>query len=176
MSCNEGIIIIENPNEYNTKITEQITKVQNPLDSMLLYLLSIQWNMQFDDKNYNPSTDVDINLLSQLYNKTSEQIAISSDNLKKFDYKNQDTCFKPTAITTLENIDSILKKDFLPIIEILKSTEGKVKKKVIEEIDPYGKSGFNSYYKSMSNLIKAQRQFDSNHKFVLKTDFLQFNF
>jgi len=175
VSCDNSKTI-KNPQDYNQILAPVVISVQNPLDSLENYLLTVKFRLDEDSTLiFKTDNNLDTLLMNKLIEKTYSKINEGKNTLSEYEFYETDNLFKPQIIKSFDIIKSSLDSDFTPLIEILIKSDNKKSKEILNQIIPFGKNGFINYERAIDSIIVGQSKFLKKYK--LENEYIiRFNF
>jgi len=175
-ACLQKKVKISDPQAYNDSLVYALQSVQNPFDTLLFSLYSINIDLNNANQKSFDSVEIDYNIIDKRYNAVNESIDIALDVINRYEFTDDDKGFKESIIHSIDSLDIILETDIKMMISILKAPSSETAISVATEILPIGKGIFRNYSALFINLMKAQMIYNVHYKYVLSDNFILYRF
>ncbi len=174
-SCNNRTT--SNPITYNNAVTAIIFSVQLSVDSLEAYLLSTKLRLQeYPDSNFILLNEIDTSSLNNLYKNAIKKTNWGITEINNISFKEKDTIFKPAILKGFELTKKTLSENFKPLIDTLYSCDNVTYKNVVYSMLPQGKESYTNYSAAFDTIMIGQQKFNSQHKYLIDSNLIRFNF
>lgn len=176
ISCNNKVLIIDSPQQYNDSLVLNFIKIQNPIDSLISKLIFINSVLETNPQKKCENLNFDTEDLKKQYLLCNERIIEVDLNMKKFEYYKSELIFKPKMEWAIGQMNNLLNEDIKAIIEIISNSDTKNANDILIQISAFGKSMMNKYNQVFDSLYYGQNYFSSANKYFLENNIIKKNF